>query len=148
MWPFRRLSMILILYLSLDVAIALCLSMSPRRWGSRSASSFSVDASVQTPTHCVVQHDAATQLPLTEFFIGCVHSNSPLDRHLRQQCRVHMFYLSHRLDSNSQSLLLSLVLVRTCSPTLAALLAIPSVACQTPCTHSFQRQKECPCGNP
>ena len=29
---------------------------------------------------CVVQHDAATQLELTEFFIGCIYSNSPLDR--------------------------------------------------------------------
>ena len=48
--------------------------------GSRSASSFSVDTSVQTPTRCVVQHDAATQLPLTEFFTGCIYSNSPLDR--------------------------------------------------------------------
>ena len=48
--------------------------------GSRSASSFSVDTSVQTPIRCVVQHDAATQLPLTEFFIGCIYSNSPLDR--------------------------------------------------------------------
>ena len=48
--------------------------------GSRPASSFSVDASVQTPIRCVVQYDAATQLPLTEFFIGCIYSNSPLDR--------------------------------------------------------------------
>ena len=48
--------------------------------GSRPASSFSVDTSVQTPMRCVVQHDAATQLPLTEFFIGCIYSNSPLDR--------------------------------------------------------------------
>ena len=49
--------------------------------GSRSASSFSVDTSVQTPIRSAVQHDAATQLPLTEFFIGCIYSNSPLDRH-------------------------------------------------------------------
>ena len=33
----------------------------------------------------------------------------------RQQCRVHMLYLSHRQDSNSQPLLLSLLLTRTCS---------------------------------
>ena len=50
------------------------------QFGSRPASSFSVDTSVQTPIRCVVQHDAATQLPLTEFFIGCIYSNSPLDR--------------------------------------------------------------------
>ena len=48
--------------------------------GSRSASSFSVDTSVQTPVRSAVLHDAATQLPLTEFFIGCFFSNSPLDR--------------------------------------------------------------------
>ena len=54
--------------------------------GSRPASSFSVDAAMQTPIRCVVQHDAATQLELTEFFIGCICSNSPLERknHVRQ----------------------------------------------------------------
>ena len=49
--------------------------------GSRSASSFSVDTSMQTSLRSVVQHDAATQITLTEFFIGCTCSNSPLDRH-------------------------------------------------------------------
>ena len=48
--------------------------------GSRPASSFSVDTSVQTPIRSAVLHDAAIQLPLTEFFIGCICSNSPLDR--------------------------------------------------------------------
>ena len=48
--------------------------------GSRSASSFSVDMFVQTPTRSTVLHDVATQLPLTEFFIGCIFSNDPLDR--------------------------------------------------------------------
>ena len=48
--------------------------------GSRSAFLFYVDTFVQTPIRSVVQHDAATQLPLTEFFIGCNYSNSPLDR--------------------------------------------------------------------
>ena len=51
-----------------------------RRWVSRSASSFSVDVFVQTPVRSNVLHDAATQLPLTEFFIGCIYSNDPLDR--------------------------------------------------------------------
>ena len=50
------------------------------QFGSRPASSFSVDTSMQTPIRSVVQHDAATQLELTEFFIGCIYSNSPLDR--------------------------------------------------------------------
>ena len=68
---------------------------------------------------------------------------------LRHQCRIHICYLRHRPDSNSQSLPLSLLLIRTCSPMLAALPAIPAVACQyhtcgnTPCKHSLQRQEEC-----
>ena len=48
--------------------------------GSRSASSFSFDMFVQTPVRSAVLHDAATQLPLTEFFTGCIYSNDPLDR--------------------------------------------------------------------
>ena len=35
---------------------------------------------MQTSTHSVVQLDAATQLDLTEFFIGWIFSDSPLDR--------------------------------------------------------------------
>ena len=50
------------------------------QFGSRPASSFSVDTSMQTSIHSVVQLDAATQLDLTEFFIGCIYSNSPVDR--------------------------------------------------------------------
>ena len=37
-----------------------------------------LDAAVQTPLYSVASH--ATQLPLTEFFIGCTFSNDPLDR--------------------------------------------------------------------
>ena len=50
------------------------------QFGSRSASSFSVDVFVQTPIRSTVLHDVATQLPLTEFFIGCIFSDDPLDR--------------------------------------------------------------------
>ena len=39
-----------------------------------------LDAAVQTPLYSVASHDASTQLPLTEFFIGCILSNDPLDR--------------------------------------------------------------------
>ena len=35
---------------------------------------------VQTLVRSTVLHDVATQLPLTEFFIGCIYSNNPLDR--------------------------------------------------------------------
>ena len=38
------------------------------------------DAAAQTPSHSVASADVATQLPLTEFFLGCVYSNDPLDR--------------------------------------------------------------------
>ena len=48
--------------------------------GSRSASSFSVDTSVQITTHSAVLIDAATQLDLTEFFIGWIYSDQPFDR--------------------------------------------------------------------
>ena len=48
--------------------------------GSRLATSFSVDVFIQTPVRSVVLHDVAVQLPISEFFIGCVVSNDPLDR--------------------------------------------------------------------
>ena len=48
--------------------------------GSRSASSFSVDASVQITAHSAVLLDAATQLDLTEFLIGWIYSDQPVDR--------------------------------------------------------------------
>ena len=48
--------------------------------GSRPASSFSVDVTVQTLVRNIVLHDTSTQLQLTEFFIGCIFSNDPFDR--------------------------------------------------------------------
>ena len=39
-----------------------------------------LDAAVQTPLYSVASHNASTQLPLTEFFIGCIFSNDPFDR--------------------------------------------------------------------
>ena len=47
---------------------------------SRPVPSLLLDAAVQTPLYSVASHDASTQLPLTEFFIGCIFSNDPLDR--------------------------------------------------------------------
>ena len=46
---------------------------------SRPVPSLLLDAAVQTPLYSVASHDASTQLPLTEFFIGCI-SNDPCDR--------------------------------------------------------------------
>ena len=142
MWPFRRLSIVLIPYpwmlLAQTTSPSTLSQHVSTKMRSRSASSFSVDTSVQTPIRCVVQHDAATQLPLTEFFIGCIYSNSPLDRknHVRQSPPSlqgsHVLPPRHRLDSNSQSLPLSLLLIRTCSPMLAVLPAIPSSRLSVP----------------
>ena len=50
------------------------------QFGSRPASSFSLDVFVQTPIRSTVLHDTSTQLPLTEFFIGCIFCNDPFDR--------------------------------------------------------------------
>ena len=47
---------------------------------SRPVPSLLLDAAVQTPLYSVASHDGSTQLPLTEFFIGCIFSNDPLDR--------------------------------------------------------------------
>ena len=47
---------------------------------SRPVPSLLLDAAVQTPSHSVDSADASTQLPLTEFFIGCILSNDPSDR--------------------------------------------------------------------
>ena len=38
------------------------------------------DASTQASPHSAAFADASTQLPLTEFFLGCVYSNDSLDR--------------------------------------------------------------------
>ena len=70
---------------SMDAAVQTTLQSTPSQHvstqiGSRSVSSFSVDIFVQTPIRSAVLHDVAIQLPLTEFFIGCIFSNDPLDR--------------------------------------------------------------------
>ena len=78
--------------LSLDVAVqtifhSVCSSSLDAAVQTFSHSSLSQDVptqfgstSMQTSTHSVVQLDAATQLDLTEFLIGWIFSNSPLDR--------------------------------------------------------------------
>ena len=83
-WPFRRLSLVPLpfrwMLLRRRSHPALCLSMSLHRWVLAQLSSFSVDASVQITAHCAVLIDAATQLDLTEFLIGWIYSDRPLDR--------------------------------------------------------------------
>ena len=143
LWLFKRLSMVPILYpwmlLHRRPHPVPCLSMPLRRWVVAQLPRFLLIRLCRLLYAVWVQHDAATQLPLTEFFIGCICSNSLLDRQnllvsLRHQCTIHMSYLSHRLDLNSQSLPLSLLLNRTCSPTLTALPAMPSSRLSVP-TH-------------
>ena len=57
----------------------LCLNMFLHRWVLAQLPRFLLTF-VQTLVCSNVLHDAATQLPLTEFFIGCIYSNDPLDR--------------------------------------------------------------------
>ena len=125
------------------------------QFGSRPASSFSVDTSVQTPIRCVVQHDAATQLPLTEFFIGCIYSNSPLDRQNPVRQSPPSVQDPHVLPQPPPGLEqpvppLSLLLVRTCSPTLTALPAISSSRLSVPLTweHTLYPPLSAPKGVP
>ena len=47
---------------------------------ARPVPSLLLDMAVQTLLHSVATHDASKQQPLTEFFIGCILSNDPLDR--------------------------------------------------------------------
>ena len=55
----------------------LCLSTFLHRWV---LAQLPVDIFVQTPIRSVVLHDVAIQLPITEFFAGCIFSNDLLDR--------------------------------------------------------------------
>ena len=124
--------------------------------GSRPASSFSVDTSVQTPIRCVVEHDAATRLErsrsssLAAFTRTALWTAKTLFVSPRHQCRILMSYLSHRLDLNSQSLPVSLLLIRTCSPMLAALPAIPCSRLSVPLMweHTLYAQLPAPRGVP
>ena len=83
-WQFRRFSAVCVLHSWMLPCRRRHTGLFPRtfstQFGSRTASSFSVDASLQTSAHSVVQLDAATQLDLTEFLIGWIFSDSPLDR--------------------------------------------------------------------
>ena len=66
--------------------------------GARPASSFSLDVAVQTPLRSTGSHDTSTQLPLTEFFIGCIFSNDPLDRqNFGRQSHKTILVVTHHL---------------------------------------------------
>ena len=119
---------------SLDAAVqtiphsTLCQNVSTQM-GSRSASSFCVDIFVQTPFRSTVLHDVSTQLPLTEIFIGCIYSNSPLDRQNFVCQSPPPMQGSHAvlqppIDSNSQPRLLSLPLTLTCLLHMVRLLTV------------------------
>ena len=91
--------------------------------GLRSASSFSVDKFVQTPVRSTVQHDAATQLPLEEFLIGCIYSNSPLDCQNSVRQSPPPMQGSHALLQPPPGLL-NLPLTLTCLPHMVRLLTV------------------------
>ena len=84
MWQFRRLSMVPIPYPWMlpcrRPRPVPCLSMSLRRWVLAQLPRFLLIRLCRLPVPSAVPHDVATQLPLTEFLIGCIYSNSPLDR--------------------------------------------------------------------
>ena len=63
---------------SLDAAVQTTPQSTPSQHVSTQMGS--VDIFVQTPIRSVVLHDVAIQLPITEFFTGCIFSNDPLDR--------------------------------------------------------------------
>ena len=109
------------------------------QFGSRTVSSFSVDAALQTSTHSVVQLDAATQLDLTEFLIGWIFSDSPLD-HRHPLCQSPPSVLGSHvvplpppgLEQPAPSPRLRLI--RSRSPLLAVLIALLCNRLQVPPT--------------
>ena len=109
-----------------------------RRWVLAQLPRFSVGVFVQTPIRSTVLHDVSTQLPLTEFFIGCIFSNDPLDRQKprssapRHQYKVHVPCCSRRQDSNSSPRSLILLLVLICTLRMAHLLSAISVMLTQP----------------
>ena len=135
--------------------------------GSRPASSFSVDTYVQTPMRSVVLHDVAIQLPITEFFIGCIFSNDPLDRQNLVRQPPPSVQGSRPLLQPPPGLeqLAPLPVLATSShlhtthgaSTISFLSHAPAASClyhpcgNTPCALSYYRQEKCqyrPCGNP
>ena len=62
---------------------------------------------LQTPLWSVASHDASTQLPITEFFIGCIFSNDPSD---------HQASPSAHCNAGSASLQNPLTLLRFAAP--------------------------------
>ena len=126
--------------------------------GSRSASSFSVDVFVQTPSSSTVLNDVSTQRPLTEFFLDVssrtiLWTAETLFVSPRHQCKVHVPCCSRRQDSNSSLRLLILLLALTCTLHMAHLLSaipvMPAASClyhpsgNTSCALNCYRQKKC-----
>ena len=159
MWPFRRLSMVLIpspwMLLRKRPHPAPCLSMSLRRWVLAQLSRFLLIRLCRLLyavwCNTMLPHNYRSRSSSLAVFTRTVlWTAKTLFVSLRHQCRVHMPYLSHRLDSNSQSLTLSLLLIRTCSPTFTALPAIPSSRLSVPLTweHTVYAQLPAPKGVP
>ena len=157
MWQFRRLSMVPIPYpwmlLRRRPHPVPCLSMSLRRWVLAQLPRFLLIRLCRLlyAVWCnmmLSDNYRSRSSSLAAFTRTALWTAKTLFVSLRHQCRVHMLYLSHRLDSNSQSLPLSLLLIRTCSPTLTVLPAMPSSRLSVPLKweHTLYAQLPAPKG--
>ena len=159
MWPFRRLSMVPIPYpwmlLRRRPHPVPCLSMSLRRWVLAQLPRFLLIRLCRLLyavwCNMMLPHNYRSRSSSLAVFTRTVlWTAKTLFVSLRHQCRVHMLYLSHRLDSNSQSLPLSLLLIRTCSLMLTVLPAMPSSRLSVPLKweHTLYAQLPAPKGVP
>ena len=163
MWPFRRLSMVPIPYPWMLLRRRLhpvpCLSMSLRRWVLAQLPRFllirlcrllyAVWCYMMLPHNYRSRSSSLAAFTRTVLWTAKTLFVSP-----RHQCRAHMLYLSHRQDSNSQSLPLSLLLIRTCSLHMVRMLtvlpAMPSSRLSVPLKweHTLYAQLPAPKGVP
>ena len=79
---------------SFDVFFGHCILSSALPPGPQPSTTLLLDAAVQTPSHSVASADATTQLPLTEFFLGCINSKDPLDRSVPPPTHGHVYSAS------------------------------------------------------
>ena len=163
MWPLRRLSMVPVTYPWMLLRRRLhpvpCLSMSLRRWVLAQLPHFllirlcrlryAVWCYMMLPHNYFSRSSSLAAFTRTVLWTAKTLFVSP-----RHQCRAHMLYLSHRQDSNSQSLPLSLLLIRTCSLDMVRMLtvlpAMPSSRLSVPLKweHTLYAQLPAPKGVP
>ena len=163
MWLFRRLSMVPIPYpwmlLRRRPHPVPCLSMSLRRWVLAQLPRFllirlcrllhAVRCYMMPPHNYRSRSSSLAVFTRTVLWTAETLLVSP-----RHQCKVYMPYFSHRQDSNSQPLSLSLLLIRTCSLHMVRMLtvlpAMPSSRLSVPLKweHTLYAQLPAPKGVP